>query len=156
MISRPYELHSLSALTGLHVSRNNKRRSAAGPRVRLLSGVMFVLPWPSQQPSAALIRGPGLAPPQPCGRLRLHRAVYSTTANKPRTKARKKSRGRGGRESDEKQRDLVPGVLVAFHRGGPLHPRLLWRQRAGEGGGWGAFLSRCALKECRLWLRSRE
>lgn len=90
-----------------------------GPRVRLLSGVMFVLSWSSQQPGAALIRGPGLAHTGPSGRLQLHRTVYSTTANNPHTKEGKKEQGWGGKGRDGKQRDLMPGVLVAFHEGPP-------------------------------------
>lgn len=61
-----------------------------GPRVRLLSGVMFVLSWPSQQPSAALIRGPGLArhgPLEGCGYTALCILPLQTS---PRTKERKK------------------------------------------------------------------
>lgn len=103
-----------------------------GPRVRLLSGVMFVLSWPSQQPSTALIRDPSLAchgPLEGCGHTALCILPLQTTLTQRREK---KSKGWGGKEKDEKQRDLMPGVLVAFHEGASIPAPLEGKRR----GGW--------------------
>lgn len=77
-------------------------------------------------------QGPRPSSPWPCGRLWPHCTVCSTTANNPHTKGRKSSKGRGGKEEDEKQRDLMPGVLVAFHEGASIPAPLEGKGR----GGW--------------------
>lgn len=77
-------------------------------------------------------QGPRPSSPRPSRRLWLHRTVYSTTVNNPRTKGRKKSKGWGGKEKSEKERDLMPGVLVGFHKGASIPAPLEGKKR----GGW--------------------
>ena len=50
----------------------------------------------------------------------------------PAHKGEKKSKGWGGREKDEKQKDLMPRVLVAFHKGASIPAPLEGKRR----GGW--------------------
>lgn len=107
-----------------------------GPRIRLLSGVMFVLSWPSQQPSTALIRGPVQAhhgPLEGCGYTALCTLPLQTTLTQ---RGEKRSKGWGGKEKDEKQRDLMPGVLVGFHKGASIPVPLERKKR----GGWRAVV----------------
>lgn len=104
-----------------------------GPRVRLLSGVMFVLPWPLQQPSAALIRGPGLArhgPLEGCGYNALCILPLQTTLAQRREKRAK------GEEVKRRMKNRGIWCLGSWLLSikGPPSP-LLWRERGEEGGG---------------------
>lgn len=76
-----------------------------------------------QQPSADVIRGPGLPRHGPLERLQLDRIVYSSAAHRPLHKGeregggKKRAKGEKVKAGDEKQSDVMPGVLVAFHKG---------------------------------------
>lgn len=104
-----------------------------GPRVRLLNGVMFVLSWPSQQPSTALIWGPSLAchgPLEGCGHTALCILPLQTKL--------KKRRGKRAKSEEVKSRMKNRGIwclgswLLSI-KGPPS--LLLWRERGEEGGG---------------------
>lgn len=97
-------------------------------------------------------QGPRPSLPRPSGRLRLQRTVYSTTANKPCTKERKKASRRGEElKRRMKNRGIWSlGSWLLSIKGPPS--LLLWRERGEEGRS--AFLSLHALEGCRLWLRN--
>lgn len=74
-------------------------------------------------------QGPRPDLPRPSGRLRIHRIVYSITAYRPLTKARKRAKGEEVRRMKNRGIRCLESWLLSIK--GPPSP-ILWRKRGGR------------------------